>query len=388
MSSDLAGRLRIDRGRLRALAVNALLAIAVLLVELTPYLGDGPRAGEGLPGSEALRLAAFTLPLLFLRRFPVVVLAVMILAFHGSGLLGPGLVVAFYGVGAWTDPVWRSRTAAVVGATAVTASMVALRNVALPTEAILTAAVFGGAWLLGDLSRVRRHYAEALEERARRLEVERDERSRRAVLEERARITRDLHDIVAHRLSMMTIQAGAARVVADTDPDAAQRALGLLEDSGRQTLAELRQLMGVLHADDEPHDLAPSPTLACIDQLAREMQDAGVPVRVTVLGELAGLPEAVDVNAYRIVQEALTNVVKHAGPGAEVDVIVQRNPDVVELEIMDTGRGGAVAGDGLGHGIAGMRERASFFGGRVEAGPRPEAGFAVRATIPSRDPGA
>jgi signal transduction histidine kinase len=265
-----------------------------------------------------------------------------------------------------------------------TTALVVYRNVSMPFEFLLPFAVFVGAWFLGHVIHMRRHYTGALEERAKRLEVERTESERRAAAAERARIARDLHDIVAHRVSMMTVQAGAARVIADSDPAAAARTIALLEAAGRQTLWELRRLMGVLRDDGE--DAAPTtprPGLGQLEALASDVQAAGVPVRLTLLGDASQVPEAVEVSAYRIVQEALTNVLKHGGPGAEADVIVRCTPSIIEIDINDSGIGASGSRLPGGHGLVGMRERAAVFGGTVRHGPRPEGGYFVSAKLPT-----
>ena len=368
------------------IAVDLALAALVFVVELGPVVAGAPPWNLKTPAAvDVIQLIGISAPLAVRRRFPVAVLAIGIASFWNSDLLGFGLAVTFYSVGAWCHRLWVSRVSAVLGAVATTAVLVVDRNVSLPLEALLPFGAFMLAWFIGHMIHLRRHYTGALEERARSLEIERAESERRAAAAERARIARDLHDIVAHRVSMMTVQAGAARVVADSDPEAAARALALLEGAGRQTLWELRRLMGVLRDEDATAPLDPQPRLQRLDELAERMRDAGVPVRITTLGDMSDVPEAVEVSAYRIVQEALTNVLKHAGPGAEADVIVRCSPSSLEIEVRDSGRGtsdGRIAVLG-GHGLIGMRERAAVFGGSVQYGARPEGGFAVTAKIPT-----
>jgi signal transduction histidine kinase len=215
------------------------------------------------------------------------------------------------------------------------------------------------------------------------LRAERELTAARAAAEERNRVARDLHDVVAHCVSVMVVQAGAARLVADHDPGGTDRALAVIGECGRDALVDLRRIVGVLRRDVDP-GLGCGAGLADLGRLAQRIRLAGAPVRVRVEGDTATAP-AVDLVAYRVVQEALTNVVKHAGDGATAEVCVRVTPEAVTIEITDTG--GAVStppGSGSGHGLAGMRERVTAYGGQLTAGPGPEDGFAVRARIPLR----
>jgi signal transduction histidine kinase len=221
--------------------------------------------------------------------------------------------------------------------------------------------------------------AVALEERAVRLEEEREERERVAVAEERRRIARDLHDVVAHGVGVMTVQAGAARLLLEDDPARAREPLLAVEQAGRQALAELRRLLGILRRDERDSGLRPQPGLADLDELVAQARRAGLPVELVVEGAPVALPAGVDLAAYRIVQEGLTNTHKHAGP-ARAGVAVRYEPDALELEITDDGRAGANGGGG--HGLVGMRERVALYGGRLEAGPRPKGGFTIHAHLP------
>jgi signal transduction histidine kinase len=221
--------------------------------------------------------------------------------------------------------------------------------------------------------------ADELEARAARLEQEREERDRAAAAAERLRIARELHDVVAHSVSVMTVQAGAARVVLDAQPGRVRESLQAVEETGRQALAELRRLLGVLRLEEGEPALAPQPGLADLDALLAQARGAGLPVQRTIEGEPAALPPGVDLAAYRIVQEALTNARRHAA-AAQARVAVRYGQGIVELEITNEGRR-AIPGEG-GHGLVGMRERAALYGGELEAGPRPDGGYAVRARLP------
>lgn len=229
---------------------------------------------------------------------------------------------------------------------------------------------FGAPFLSGLAIRHRR-------ERERLLVQERDERARAAVAEERARIARELHDVVAHAISVIVLQARGARHAEGAERD---EALDAIESTAASALAEMRRLLHMLREDDDAVALAPQPSLDHLDHLVAQVRDAGLPVEVDVDGERRELPPGVDVSAYRIVQEALTNALKHAGP-ASARVSVRFGDDALELEIADTGSASA-NGAGAGHGLAGMRERVALFGGRLDTGPRDGGGFEVRARLP------
>jgi signal transduction histidine kinase len=238
------------------------------------------------------------------------------------------------------------------------------------------------AWFWGDGLRTRRAYLAGLEERARYLEETREEEARRRVADERLRIARDLHDVIAHSIASINVQAGSAIHVMDRRPEQARDALLAIKAASGEALAELRSTIGPLRAHEHDAPRAPAPTLARLDPLLETAARAGLPVEVGVRGEPRPLPAAVDVAAYRIVQESLTNVVRHAH-AHEATITLDYRLESLELEITDDGRNGAT-GDGAepGHGIAGMRERAEAVGGRVEAGPRFTGGFRVWARLP------
>ncbi|MFD2399493.1 sensor histidine kinase [Prauserella oleivorans] len=229
--------------------------------------------------------------------------------------------------------------------------------------------LFGAAWMLGRAGRERRHYAVLTAER----------HARDAVVEERLRIARELHDVVAHSMSLIAVKAGVAHHIATQRPDEARAALGVIETTTREALVEMRQLLGVLRSTrDTTPELAPSPGLAGLSELTTRARAGGVEAELTVDVPVA-LPEGVELSVFRIVQEALTNVVKHAAP-ARCRVRVAADAESVEIEVADDGPGGD-SGEG-GHGLVGMRERTAVHGGTFDAGPRPEGGFAVRAVLP------
>jgi len=241
-------------------------------------------------------------------------------------------------------------------------------------------ATFAVAWAAGFALRSRVAQAEAAEQRAAFAERERESAARLAVAEERARITRELHDIVAHAVSVMVLQVGAVR---HKLPDAVvedKNALRAVEETGRAALTEMRRLLGAMHDDGRDVELAPQPGLDGLDALVEKVRIAGLPVRVHVEGEPFPLPRAIDLSAYRIVQEGLTNSLKHAAAG-QVDVTVRYAVDGVQLEVRDDGKGN-VTSDGLGLGLMGVRERVKIYGGEMTAGAAPGGGFVLSANLP------
>ncbi len=248
-------------------------------------------------------------------------------------------------------------------------------------ELVFVPVLFAIAWLAGFALRERAVQAEAAERRAAQAEREREESARRAVFEERVRIARELHDVVAHHVSTMGVQAGAARVVVDRDPARAKEALSAIELSSRQAVAELHRLLGFLRQAGDRDDRAPQPGLSQLPRLAASMGDSDLAVAVSVEGEARPLPPTVDVSAYRIVQEALTNTLKHSA-ASRADVHLRYWPDELEVEVVDDGRPGGAAADGPGGlGLIGMRERVALHGGQLSAGPAATGGFAVKARL-------
>jgi signal transduction histidine kinase len=216
--------------------------------------------------------------------------------------------------------------------------------------------------------------------RRRRIEHERDLAARDAVAIERSRIARELHDVVAHSMSVIVVQAGGARAVLLRDPDAAERALRSIEETGRTGLAEMRRLLAT--EGDATESLAPQPGLQQLDELLERMRAAGLTVELVVEGEPSPLSVGMDLSAYRIVQEALTNTLKHAGDGAHARVLLRYRESTIEVEVTDDGRGPTSATEAVGRGLIGMRERVALFEGDLRAGAKPEGGFFVYARIP------
>jgi signal transduction histidine kinase len=251
---------------------------------------------------------------------------------------------------------------------------------------VFASILFGGLelaiWILGDSMRYRRGYYAALEDKAARLEAERNAQAKVAAAAERARIARELHDVVAHHVSVMVVQADGAGYALRTDPDRAGAALEAIADTGRQALDEMRRLLGVLRSADEQATLAPVPGLGELRELLDQARTAGLEVSYTLSGTPRELPEGAELAAYRVVQESLTNTRKHAGLAATAAVALRYEPEGLTLEVTDDGLGVVSTEDSGGLGLAGMRERIAMYGGTVTAGPLPGGGFGVTARLP------
>jgi signal transduction histidine kinase len=384
----LARFLRIYGDWVLALVLAVLFQIEVWTID--PSHPPGDVGTEVFSSTERAVAAAaglvLALSLAWRRRAPLVVLGVAIATSVLANVVAVldeattpaiALVVAVYSVGAHTSGLRAS-----VGGLGVAALIAA--NVAEQFslgDLLFIAMIVGGAWLAGRAIRYRRERERVLERLTVDLEREREEKARAAVAEERVRIARELHDVVAHAISVIVLQARGGRRSLATDPTETHEALDTIEATGSEALAEMRRLLGMLRSDDEEIALAPQPSLRYLDALAAQVREAGLPVDLSVEGEPTELPPGVDLSAYRIVQEALTNALKHAGP-ATARVVVRYRENDLELEIADTGADAGASDGGEGHGLAGMRERVSLYGGRIEAGPRDGGGFAVRARLP------
>jgi signal transduction histidine kinase len=298
---------------------------------------------------------------------------------HAIGAIPAGILV-FYGAGAFLSPR-RARVALGTGVTVLWIDVL----ITTPTfaEFFFTGVVLGLLpWTVGRILRERGARESASRESAEQLDAEREQRAIAAAFNERARIARELHDVIAHSVSVMVIQAGGARVVMDTDPERSEASLRSVERAGRDALAEMRRLLGVLDGGEDTRALAPQPGLAHIDALLSRTRTAGLHTILRIEGEPTAVSPALDLCAYRIVQEALTNAIKHAGP-AQVTVRLNWTRDALELHISDDGRGPvAVNSTSGGHGIVGMRERTGLHGGELVAGACSDGGFAVRARLP------
>jgi signal transduction histidine kinase len=248
------------------------------------------------------------------------------------------------------------------------------------SQLVFIPVLYGVCWFLGFAVRQRGEQASAAEERATRAERDRQASARIAVAEERARIARELHDVVAHAVSVMVLHTGAVRHRLPDDFPDEKEALRGVEETGRRALSEMRHLLGALRRDGEGAELSPQPGMAGLDRLLQEVREAGLPVRLEVHGEPVPLPGPIDLAVYRIAQEGLTNVLKHAR-ASHADVSINYAPGVLQVEVRDDGDG-PQPGDGLGHGLVGMRERVKIYDGELAAGPGPDGGFVLSARLP------
>jgi signal transduction histidine kinase len=388
-------------GRDHPLIVDGSIAVGLAVLGLSIEGAQPPTEDYRDPDllGAALTVAS-TLPLVLRRRHPLATyLAISLPAFaylaleYGGG--GPflGLLVGLYAVAAH---VGRRPAVYCLAGTLLFMGVgfVIESDDVTAADVVGIIGVFLSSWVLGDNMRVRRAYVVAVEDRAAQLEREQDAQAQRAVLEERSRIARELHDVVAHSMSVMVVQAGAARLTLDRDPDQAVEAIGQIESTGRSALNEMRRLVGVLRGGggpdgaDDPASRLPQPGIDQLAGLVQQCRDAGLEVSLQVYGRQRSLPSGIELVVYRIVQEALTNTMQHAGP-ARAEVALHFDEDAISLSVVDDGRGAAANGGGPagrdggpGHGLAGMRERVALYGGEVTAGPQLGGGFRVWVEIP------
>ncbi|WP_342714885.1 sensor histidine kinase [Lentzea xinjiangensis] len=250
--------------------------------------------------------------------------------------------------------------------------------------AFMVFVIFGFSWAMGEFVGARRAYHSELEQRLKLLETERDQQAKLAVGEERSRIARELHDVVAHAVSVMIVHADGAAYTIRSQPEVAENAVRTIAQTGRLALTEMRRLLGVLRSEDAETQWAPQPDVRGVVELAENTRAAGVPVRLEITGDVDDLPAGVGLSIYRIVQEALTNTIKHAGAGTTALVRLARTQEELRLEVIDNGFGTPhdVVKVSGGNGLIGMRERTAVLGGEFEAGPNPGGGWRVRATFP------
>ena len=341
-------------------------------------------------------------PLTWRRRYPLTVLvtslSVMVIAtlfdYRESEWTVNAVILALYSAGAYGTGKYRDLLRAVAVVTImglVINSLLSEDFDDLPGDQVLlqvlsvisNAVLIFITWWFGDSVRIRRLREQELAESVVQLELDRQENARRAVFDERVRIARELHDVVAHHVSVMGVQAGAARRVLARHPDKAEESLSNIEASSREAVREMHKILGFLRQEREADQLAPQPGMSQLDSLVGQMRDAGLPVELQIEGEERPLPATVDLSAYRIVQEALTNTLRHAGP-AKAKVKVAYADRAVDIEVLDDGRGQATPeqNDSTGHGLIGMRERVALLGGTFQAGHHPGVGFSVRAHLP------
>jgi signal transduction histidine kinase len=367
---------------------DALIAVAALVIALEGAFRDGADPPTTTRWFTVPALALIVLPLLLRHRFPFAApAAVWVIAAACSVIDGrlvvfsvissvAGMVAAFL-LGNLRDDTQARIGLAIVVAGAATVIYNNPRHA--PGELVFVPVLFGIGWLAGYALRERAVQAEEAEERALQAERQRESAARIAVAEERARIARELHDVVAHAVSVMVLQVGAVRHRLPAELAEDKDALTDVEQAGRAALAEMRRLLGAMH-DGEDAELAPQPGLDSLDALVERVGRAGLPVRLQVEGDAVPLPRAVDLSAYRIVQEGLTNSLKHAN-ASRADVTVRYGSHDVELEVRDDGVG-TTKTDGLGHGLVGVRERVKIYGGEMNAGTAPDGGFVLSARLP------
>ena len=378
-----------------ARAIDALIALVLTVAALGTLIARGGTATGFRPDDllGTVLVLMQTVPLVLRRVAPLGVLAVVSGAVVTHSALGYqmvqagtfGSLIALYGAASLTDNR-RSLLAAAIAAAALGAFFVTNRGRWEWFQVTSTVATWAVVWGAGTFVRIRGEQVEAVGARAARLEREQEARAREAVADERARMARELHDIVGHALNVVVIQAAGARRVLETSPHAARDALASIESTGREALFEMERMLGVLRsADGDAGAPGPQPGLAQLDGLAAHVTEAGIPVQVIVEGDRPEIPASVDLSAYRIVQESLTNCLKHSA-ASHATVTVRQLPEELELEIVDDGRGssgdrGGVRRGGRGH--VGMRERVALFGGEINMGPRPSGnGYSVRARLP------
>jgi len=384
---------RLAAYRFTAAQVSPIDLITVVLVTAVAEFYIGPRVPGTVTGSAAAAAYAATAAATLLRhRLPRVTLGIVVPAAAAALALRSDVgIPVFAGMALYSAVTVSSRRAGLAAASLAAAAILA-GYIAGGGQQVIPAAIGGVAvlllgWLSGEYARTSRAYtaqqAERAAEQAAAAEAERANLVRRAVSDERAQIARELHDIVAHAMSLIAVRSGVARMVIDTDPAQAREALAIIESTTRRSLQEMRLLVGMLRAGGDQAELSPAPGLEGLDRLVSEVTAAGVTVDLHVDGDVPDLSPAADLSAYRIVQEALTNVVRHAGP-TRARVRISCRPDEISIEVTDDGAGGhpppASPRAGGGHGLIGMRERAALFGGELAAGPH-AGGFRVRATL-------
>jgi signal transduction histidine kinase len=347
---------------------------------------DGP---TGPLWFDILAVLGMTLPLLARRRFPfgapiTAGIAFAVASFVDGRLIPNSLITTLTALSIFVlMGLLRDRTQAISGfafATGVTAIIVHNDPKGGIGNFVFLTIFFGVGWLVGFGLGRKRHEAEVAQERLERAERERVEQAQLAVADERSRIARELHDVVGHSVSVMTVQASAARRLLKPHQEKEREALLVVEQTGREALAEMRRMVGVLRRPEEAPALAPQPSLEHLDRLITHTRELGLPVELRVEGTPEPLPASVDLTAYRLVQEGLTNAIKHARAG-QAEVVVRYGDGHVELTVTDDGSGDG-GGDSGGHGLVGMRERVSIYGGQLEAGPLAAGGYRLHARIP------
>jgi signal transduction histidine kinase len=383
---------RVNLSWLRRYWFDALVVVGAIAGVLELAIGRNESDAPDLPLALSIPIeAALTLVLLARRRFPFAAPAGMLVAGGAlsfiDGRLIPYTAAGFLAALAacFLLGILAERRQALLGlAIANAAVLIIVGND--PERAsgdfVFIPLLFTAVWLCALGFGRKLEQAREAEERAARLEREREEQARAAVAEERARIARELHDVVGHSVSVMTVQASGVRRLLRPEQEREREALLVVEQTGREALAEMRRLVGVLRRPEEAPALAPQPSLEHLDRLVEQAREAGLPVELRVEGEPIELPAGLDLTAYRLVQEGLTNAIKHAN-ATQAEVLVRYGDGEVELQISDDGSGSSDGDvESGGHGLVGMRERVDVYGGELESGPRPDGGYALRARLP------
>ncbi|WP_433349912.1 sensor histidine kinase [Microtetraspora malaysiensis] len=386
------GRLRAWKRRhsllVDTLALTPLALLGLLSTLIASSYADVSGRDRFSPVVLLLLSAMLVVPLIWRRKYPVAAFAIVALVCFVQWAVGItvlpvnlAVLVAMYGVAARRTLKW-AIAAAVVTEIGIFLSLVRTPNNVLsawPGPTVFVVAI----WISGIYVNMRQRYVESLLERAERAERERDQQARIAAAAERTRIARELHDVVAHNVSVMVVQADGAGYAIDTDPEQARRAVQAVSSTGRQALAEMRRLVGVLRDDrTSGGEYAPQPGLEQLADLIDQVRASGLPVDFTMSGPQHEVPDGEQLVIYRIIQEALTNTLKHGGPGVSASVQVEYGAHDVTLTVSDDGRGASAARAADGHGLIGMRERVGMYGGTVHAAPRPGGGFRVTARLP------
>jgi signal transduction histidine kinase len=389
MSTKTRRRVRMWISQLMVLALGCL-ALANIWVAPLPDTISGPRPVN------TLIFLLICLTLLWRQRVPVAVLFAVIFlvgvqaAFFDPSFQNPAgqipfvsflaLIWCFYSVAAYSGLRRAVLAGAIAGVVILPAFLLTLRAGVNPGRIIPAWLFCASLWFIGRTVHQRQVQAARLQDLALQLELEREEKAQIAVAEERTRIAREMHDVVAHSVSVMVVQSQAAQRLLQGEQRPARQALGSIETTGRQALTEMRRLLGTLRRTDAELTLAPQPSLRRLEDLIEHVREAGLPVELHVQGKAASLPPGVDLSAYRIVQEALTNTLKHAG-ASHAKVVVHYRDDELVLEITDDGAGNGNGG-GSGQGMIGMRERVALYGGILESGKKVGGGYVVQARLP------
>ena len=374
----------VPRPRPFDLALAAALGVLIELELALSSVRDTPLLAALLLGAVFAMAMAWrsTAPLAALGATAATAVALAVAGTPPEELASTSILVAILSFAIGAHLPRRRAQAGLVGVGALVAGVTALGPNQTVGDVIFPVVLFSGCWALGRVGRGRARLTAELQARTEQLERERVERERDAVARERVRIARELHDVVAHSVSVMVVQAGAARSVLDFDPDASVRALGAVEATGREALTEMRRLLGILRPAGEDADHSPQPSLDRLGALIARSRDAGLDVELHVEGRAGPLAPGVDLTAFRLVQEGLTNALKHGGRG-RARVVLRWSPEVLEIEVANRVADGPAA-HGLasgGQGLIGMRERVALCGGELRAGPIGR-GFVVRARLP------